>query len=81
MDINDMNNINDFQDIKPLEATPASPSDVTVAIKVEQGEAKPEVVMPHNDHDYTYTIMDVGAKAEPGSAWIEEDAPPKVLSF
>jgi len=78
----------DFQDIKPLEGAPSAasgpqesntdPAAPSVTIKVEKGQAgvKPP---PHTDHDYTYTytIENNNAKAEPGSAWIEEDAPPK----
>ena len=38
---------------------------------------------PHSDHDYTYSYKFSGGqqppvKAEVGSAWIEEDAPPMV---
>ena len=37
---------------------------------------------PYSDHDYTYSYKFTGqqppVKAEVGSAWIEEDAPPMV---
>ena len=44
--------------------------------QMEMGERD----VPHNDHDYTlaYRHKEPGAKAETGSAWIYEDAPPLV---
>lgn len=87
---NDIADMSDFKDIKPLEADPprpmeasppptgdlSTPASPAVTIKVEKGNGNN---LPHPDHDYTftYTVADTGSKAEPGSAWIEEDAPPK----
>ena len=73
---NDIADMKDFQETIETEA-----GEQTVTIKMENnnaGGAEP----PYSDHDYTYTYkyMD-GLKAETGSAWIEEDAPPMVSKY
>ena len=66
---------NDIADMKDFQETIESEGEKSMMIKLEKGGAEP----PYSDHDYTYTYkyMD-GVKAESGSAWIEEDAPPMV---
>merc|ERR1719483_113909 len=64
---------NDIADLTDFQETIESEGEKSMMIKLEKGSAEP----PYSDHDYTYTYkyMD-GVKAESGSAWIEEDAPP-----
>merc|ERR1719186_239115 len=64
---------NDIADLTDFQETIESEGEKSMMIKLEKGGAEP----PYSDHDYTYTYkyMD-GVKAESGSAWIEEDAPP-----
>ena len=66
---------NDIADLTDFQETIESEGEKSMMIKLEKGGAEP----PYSDHDYTYTYkyMD-GVKAESGSAWIEEDAPPMV---
>lgn len=64
---------NDIADLKDFQETIESEGEKTMMIKLEKGGAEP----PYSDHDYTYTYKYTdGVKAESGSAWIEEDAPP-----
>merc|ERR1719483_760167 len=64
---------NDIADLKDFQETIESEGEKTMMIKMEKGGAEP----PYSDHDYTYTYKySDGLKAESGSAWIEEDAPP-----
>merc|ERR1712106_1163404 len=66
---------NDIADLKDFQETIESEGEKTMMIKMEKGGAEP----PYSDHDYTYTYKySDGVKAESGSAWIEEDAPPMV---
>ena len=66
---------NDIADLKDFQETIETEGEKTMMIKLEKGGAEP----PYSDHDYTYTYKYTdGVKAESGSAWIEEDAPPMV---
>lgn len=64
---------NDIADLKDFQETIETEGEKTVMIKMEKNGAEP----PYSDHDYTYTYKHIDSmKAESGSAWIEEDAPP-----
>ena len=63
--------------------------DAKIEIKIEEdrgmmGGSERGAQPPYSDHDYTYSYKFTGGqqqpqvKAEVGSAWIEEDAPPMV---
>ena len=85
---NDIADLNDFHGQEALVETTVETMEGMNMAQVDPGKIEIKIEEPgmgaqppHSDHDYTYSYKFSGGqqppvKAEVGSAWIEEDAPP-----